>query len=69
MTRWVLALLIEIFREGWAQKSQDAMAYLASLEVVAASALYGHIAGPGWYQKPDGVERAKVAATKRSIRL
>jgi homoaconitate hydratase len=34
--------------------STDAKAYLASPEVVAASALYGRISGPGWYQKPEG---------------
>jgi len=32
--------------------SRDAQAYLASPEVVAASALAGKIAGPGWYEKP-----------------
>lgn len=37
--------------------STDAQAYLASPEVVAASALQGKIAGPGWYQKPPGVEK------------
>jgi homoaconitate hydratase len=39
--------------------SPDAKAYLASPEVVAASALAGKIAGPGWYEKPadwSGVE-------------
>ncbi|KAF2478555.1 hypothetical protein BDY17DRAFT_305396 [Neohortaea acidophila] len=36
--------------------STDAKAYLASPEVVAASALKGKIAGPGWYQKPEGAE-------------
>jgi homoaconitate hydratase len=40
--------------------AKDAMAYLASPEVVAASALSGHIAGPGWYQKPDGVEKVII---------
>lgn len=35
--------------------SPDAQAYLASPEVVAASALAGRIAGPGWYQQPEGV--------------
>ncbi|ERS99142.1 homoaconitate hydratase LYS4 [Sporothrix schenckii 1099-18] len=35
-------------------------AYLASPEVVAASALHGKIAGPGWYQKPDGVEKVII---------
>ncbi|KAF7194318.1 Homoaconitase, mitochondrial [Pseudocercospora fuligena] len=34
--------------------STDAKAYLASPEVVAASALQGKIAGPGWYEKPEG---------------
>jgi homoaconitate hydratase len=32
--------------------SRDAKAYLASPEVVAASALSGKISGPGWYEKP-----------------
>jgi homoaconitate hydratase len=36
--------------------STDAKAYLASPEVVAASALKGKIAGPGTYQKPEGWE-------------
>ncbi|KIV85147.1 homoaconitase, mitochondrial [Exophiala sideris] len=34
--------------------STDAKAYLASPEVVAASALTGKISGPGWYEKPEG---------------
>lgn len=34
--------------------SPKAKAYLASPEVVAASALSGKISGPGWYQKPQG---------------
>ncbi|KAI4282107.1 MAG: hypothetical protein L6R38_003191 [Xanthoria sp. 2 TBL-2021] len=34
--------------------STDAKAYLASPEVVAASALHGKIAGPGRYQQPKG---------------
>ncbi len=34
--------------------SPDAQAYLASPEVVAASALAGKIQGPGWYAKPAG---------------
>lgn len=34
--------------------STDAKAYLASPEVVAASALSGTLSGPGWYKKPDG---------------
>ena len=33
--------------------SRDAKAYLASPEVVAASALHGRIVGPGWYRKPS----------------
>lgn len=37
-----------------------AKAYLASPEVVAASALKGEIAGPGWYQKPEGVEKVII---------
>jgi homoaconitate hydratase len=32
--------------------STEAKAYLASPEVVAASALAGKIAGPGWYERP-----------------
>lgn len=36
--------------------STEAKAYLASPEVVAASALKGKIAGPGWYEKPEGAE-------------
>lgn len=34
--------------------STDAKAYLASPEVVAASALNGRISGPGWYDRPEG---------------
>ncbi|PGH10764.1 homoaconitase, mitochondrial [Polytolypa hystricis UAMH7299] len=34
--------------------SPDAKAYLASPEVVAASALSGKISGPGLYEKPEG---------------
>ncbi|KAL1390163.1 homoaconitase [Phyllosticta capitalensis] len=34
--------------------STEAKAYLASPEVVAASALTGKIAGPGWFQTPPG---------------
>lgn len=40
--------------------STEAKAYLASPEVVAASALRGKIAGPGWYQKPEGVEKVII---------
>ncbi|KAK0366013.1 mitochondrial Homoaconitase [Friedmanniomyces endolithicus] len=36
--------------------STEAKAYLASPEVVAASALKGEIAGPGWYERPEGWE-------------
>ncbi|PNS14429.1 Homoaconitase, mitochondrial [Sphaceloma murrayae] len=34
--------------------STEAKAYLASPEVVAASALAGRIQGPGWYTSPEG---------------
>ncbi|KAK5233937.1 mitochondrial Homoaconitase [Exophiala xenobiotica] len=34
--------------------STDAKAYLASPEVVAASALTGKLSGPGWYERPEG---------------
>jgi homoaconitate hydratase len=34
--------------------STQAKAYLASPEVVAASALHGKITGPGWYKRPEG---------------
>jgi homoaconitate hydratase len=40
--------------------STEAKAYLASPEVVAASALQGKIAGPGWYKKPEGVEKVVI---------
>ena len=40
--------------------SRDAKAYLASPEVVAASALQGKIAGPGWYHKAESVDNTKV---------
>jgi homoaconitate hydratase len=40
--------------------SANAKAYLASPEVVAASALQGKIAGPGWYEKPEGVEKVII---------
>jgi homoaconitate hydratase len=39
---------------------KTAKAYLSSPEVVAASALKGYIAGPGWYQKPEGVEKVII---------
>ncbi|KAL6814968.1 hypothetical protein J3E69DRAFT_346401 [Trichoderma sp. SZMC 28015] len=37
--------------------SKEAKAYLGSPEVVAASALSGYISGPGWYQKPEGIDK------------
>lgn len=40
--------------------STDAKAYLASPEVVAASALSGLISGPGVYEKPEGVEKVII---------
>jgi len=40
--------------------STEAKAYLASPEIVAASALKGKIAGPGWYEKPEGVEKVII---------
>ncbi|KAI9367757.1 mitochondrial Homoaconitase [Aspergillus egyptiacus] len=40
--------------------AKEAHAYLASPEVVAASALSGQISGPGWYQKPEGVEKVII---------
>ncbi|KAI0533293.1 mitochondrial Homoaconitase [Xylaria digitata] len=40
--------------------STAAKAYLASPEIVAASALQGKIAGPNWYQKPEGVEKVII---------
>lgn len=40
--------------------STEAKAYLASPEIVAASALQGKIAGPGWYQAPEGVEKVII---------
>ena len=40
--------------------SQKAKAYLASPEVVAASALYGKISGPGWYERPEGWSGIKM---------
>ncbi len=40
--------------------STDAKAYLASPEVVAASALSGYISGTGVYEKPEGVEKVII---------
>lgn len=52
--------------------STDAKAYLASPEVVAASALQGKIAGPGWYEKPAdwaGVRRGEGDGVKEGDRM
>lgn len=51
--------------------STEAKAYLASPEVVAASALQGKIAGPGWYKAPEegwqGVVRGEGGYARFSI--
>ncbi|CAG8260099.1 unnamed protein product [Penicillium salamii] len=39
--------------------SKDALAYLGSPEVVAASALSGKLSGPGWYKTPEGWDGVK----------
>ncbi|KAJ9662654.1 mitochondrial Homoaconitase [Coniosporium apollinis] len=52
--------------------STDAKAYLASPEVVAASALNGKISGPGWYEKPEGwsgVQRGEGDGIKDEDRM
>ncbi|EEH16852.2 homoaconitase, mitochondrial [Paracoccidioides brasiliensis Pb03] len=52
--------------------STDAKAYLASPEVVAASALSGKISGPGWYEKPEswtGVVRGEGDGIKEEDRM
>ena len=52
--------------------STDAKAYLASPEVVAASALQGKIAGPGWYEKPEdwvGVLRGEGDGIREEERM
>jgi homoaconitate hydratase len=52
--------------------STAAKAYLASPEVVAASALKGVIAGPGWYQKPEdwtGVKRGQGDGIQEEDRM
>lgn len=52
--------------------SRDAEAYLASPEVVAASALHGKIAGPGWYRKPSdwsGVVKGEGDGIKEEDRM
>ena len=47
--------------------SVEAKAYLASPEVVAASALSGKISSPGWYQRPEGLSRVAVGEGQGSI--
>ena len=52
--------------------STDAKAYLASPEVVAASALKGRISGPGWYERPgswQGVTRGEGDGVKEDDRM
>lgn len=52
--------------------STDAKAYLASPEVVAASALKGVISGPGWYERPEswqGVIRGEGDGIKEEERM
>lgn len=52
--------------------STDAKAYLASPEVVAASALHGVITGPGWYNQPkdwSGVIRGEGDGVKVEERM
>lgn len=52
--------------------STDAKAYLASPEIVAASALTGKISGPGWYEKPagwSGVVRGEGDGIKEEDRM
>ncbi|MCJ1363285.1 mitochondrial Homoaconitase [Acarospora aff. strigata] len=52
--------------------STDAKAYLASPEIVAASALSGKISGPGWYERPigwQGVTRGEGDGIKEEDRM
>ena len=52
--------------------STDAKAYLASPEVVAASALNGEIGGPGWYHQPSewsGVRMGEGDGIKEEERM
>ncbi|KAI4137268.1 MAG: hypothetical protein L6R39_007375 [Caloplaca ligustica] len=52
--------------------STEAKAYLASPEVVAASALHGKITGPGWYKEPlgwSGVTRGEGDGVKEEDRM
>lgn len=50
-------LLLTIIQKLKSQRNADSesCSYLASPEVVAASALAGKIVGPGWYQQPEGI--------------
>jgi homoaconitate hydratase len=47
--------------------STDAKAYLASPEVVAASALNGKISGPGWYEQPVGVTKVVLGEGEGNV--
>lgn len=52
--------------------STEAKAYLASPEVVAASALNGKISGPGWYERPEswsGVVRGEGDGIREEDRM
>ncbi|RSL76155.1 Homoaconitase, mitochondrial [Fusarium floridanum] len=50
-----------LLEEGEVRLSNPkALCYLASPEVVAASAIQGRIASPGWYLKPEGVDKVVV---------
>ena len=52
--------------------SQKAQAYLASPEVVAASALHGYISGPGNYRRPEGwvgVERGEGEVVEKGNQI
>lgn len=52
--------------------STEAKAYLASPEVVAASALNGKISGPGWYERPEswsGVIRGEGDGIREEDRM
>ena len=47
--------------------SVEAKAYLASPEVVAASALSGKICSPGWYQKPERLSSVAIGEGQGSV--
>jgi homoaconitate hydratase len=47
--------------------STEAKAYLASPEVVAASALAGYISGPGWYKQPVGFTKVVLGEGNGNI--